>query len=206
MPGARVTVFGWAIDVPGTDSPFEARRDVAFIGGYQHPPNVDGALFFALEILPLVRQHLPDIRFHIVGSNPPSELLALQNETIAVTGFVPELGPLLDRMRLSVAPLRYGAGIKGKIGTSLSHGLPCVATPLAVEGMALANEREVLVATTPAEFASAVVRGCTDAALWDRLSANGLTFVRDQYSFDGAMTLFGDLLQSLGLEQTVSER
>ena len=148
-PRARVTVFGWAIDVPGTTAPFESRRDVAFIGGYQHPPNVDGALFFAREILPLVQEQLPDVRFHVVGSNPPAELLALQGESIMVTGFVPDLGPLLDRMRLSVAPLRYGAGIKGKIGTSLSHGLPCVATPLAVEGMALKPDRDVLVATTP---------------------------------------------------------
>jgi O-antigen biosynthesis protein len=201
VPQARVIVFGWAIDVPGTTSSFEARRDVAFIGGYQHPPNVDGALFFARGILPLVQQLLPDVRFHVVGSNPPAELLALQNESIRVTGFVPDLGPLLDRMRLSVAPLRYGAGIKGKIGTSLSHGLPCVATPLAVEGMALTPERDVLVATTPQEFASAVVRAYTDATLWNALSANGLTFVRDQYSLEGAIILFGHLLDSLRLDR-----
>ena len=198
-PGARVIVFGWAIDVPGTTVPFEARRDVAFIGGYQHPPNVDGALFFAREILPLVRRQVPDVRFHVVGSNPPAELQALQGETITVTGFVPDLGPLLDRMRLSVAPLRYGAGIKGKIGTSLSHGLPCVATPMGVEGMALAPESEVLVATTPEEFAASVVRAYTDSALWSRLSTNGQSFVRSQYSFDGATALFKGLLQSLGL-------
>jgi GT2 family glycosyltransferase/SAM-dependent methyltransferase/glycosyltransferase involved in cell wall biosynthesis len=200
LPGARVVVFGWAIDVPGTSAPFRTRRDVAFIGGYQHPPNVDGAMYFATQVLPLVRQQLPDVRFHVVGSNPPAELRALQDDTTTITGFVQDLGPLLDRIRLSVAPLRYGAGIKGKIGTSLSHGLPCVATPLAAEGMPLVDGREILVATTPEEFAAAVVRAYTDEALWTRLSENGLAFVRAQYSFDGAEALFTGLLQSVGVD------
>jgi glycosyltransferase involved in cell wall biosynthesis len=162
---------------------------------------VDAALFFARAILPLVQEKLPDIRFHIVGSKPPAELLALQSESIRISGFVPDLGPLLDRMRLSVAPLRYGAGIKGKIGTSLSHGLPCVGTPLAVEGMPLTDGHNVLVASSPQEFASAVVRAYTDPALWARLSANGLDFVREQYSMDGAVALLGTLLDSLGLDR-----
>ena len=199
QPDARVIVFGWAIAVPGTAVPFAARRDVAFIGGYQHPPNVDGAMFFAQQILPLVRQRLPDVRFHVVGSNPPEQLRALQDESTTVTGFVEDLGPLLDRIRLSVAPLRYGAGIKGKIGTSLSYGLPCVATPLAAEGMALVPGREILIGATPEEFAEAVVAAYTDEALWRRLSENGLAFVRRQYSFDGAAALFGQLLDSLGI-------
>ena len=202
LPGARVVVFGWAIDVPGTSVPFAPRRDVAFIGGYQHPPNVDGAMFFAQEVLPLVRERIPDLRFHVVGSNPPAELRALQDEHVTVTGFVAELGPLLDRMRLSVAPLRYGAGIKGKIGTSLSHGLPCVATPIAAEGMALGDGREILIASTPREIADAIVRAYTDQSLWTRLSANGLAFVQRQYSFEGAEALFSELLRSLGVAVT----
>ena len=107
-------------------------------------------------------------------------------------------------MRLSVAPLRYGAGIKGKIGTSLSHGLPCVGTPLAVEGMALKADRDVLVATTPGEFASAVVRAYTDPALWARLSEHGMAFVREHYSLDRGVALFGELLDSLGLNRRAS--
>ena len=158
VPEASVTVFGGAMDVPGTNTSFEARRDVAFIGGYQHPPNVDGALVlrprdFAAGAAAVARRPVSHHR-----EQPARRFLALQGEAIRVAGFVPDLGPMLDRVRLSVAPLRYGAGIKFKICTSMSHGLPCVATPLAAEGMALVAEREVLVASTPAEFASAVVR------------------------------------------------
>ncbi len=199
LPGARVAVFGWAIDVPGTSVPFEARRDVAFIGGYQHPPNVDAAHYFATDILPLVRQHIPDLRFHIVGSNPTTTLRALQSEHVNVTGFVEDLGTLLDSLVLSVAPLRYGAGIKGKIGTSLSYGVPCVATPLGAEGMGLEHGRNVLVASTPQEFANEVVRLYRNQALWQSLSTNGLQFVREHYSFDGAVGLFADILTSIGL-------
>ena len=101
-------------------------------------------------------------------------------------GFVPDLGPLLDGMRLSVAPLRYGAGIKGKIGTSLSHGLPCVATPLAVEGMALAPDRDVLVATTPGGVRLGRRAGRTPTPrLWaSALGRTAMAFVREHYSLD----------------------
>ena len=92
-------VFGWAIDVPGTSVPFEPRRDLAFIGGYQHPPNVDAALYFATEIFPLIRRRLPDVRFHVVGSNPTAELRALQSDSLNVVGFVSDLGAFLDGLR-----------------------------------------------------------------------------------------------------------
>jgi GT2 family glycosyltransferase/ubiquinone/menaquinone biosynthesis C-methylase UbiE/glycosyltransferase involved in cell wall biosynthesis len=199
LPEARVAVFGWAIDAPGTTTPFEQRKNIGFIGGYQHPPNVDGAMYFAREVLPLVRAALPDVRFLVIGSNPPDELRALESEAVTVTGFVPDLAPVLDGLRLSVAPLRYGAGIKGKIGTSLAHGLPCVGTPLAVEGMNLTDGLDVLVADSPAALADAVIRAYTDAALWQGLSDNGLAFVRRQYSFEGGATLFRELLESSGL-------
>jgi glycosyltransferase involved in cell wall biosynthesis len=84
-------------------------------------------------------------------------LRKLQSDGIDVLGFVPDLSRHLDRLRLTVAPLRYGAGIKGKIATSLSHGVPCVVTPLGAEGMGLEHERNVLIAESPQEFAAAVV-------------------------------------------------
>ncbi len=111
-----------------------------------------------------------------------------------VTGFVPELGPLLDQVRLSVAPIRFGAGFKGKIATSLSHGLPCVATSMAVEGMGLAEGDGVLVADSPQAMADAIVRLHEDAGLWRELSLRGLAAVRTTYSFEQAMTVFSDLL------------
>jgi SAM-dependent methyltransferase len=117
-----------------------------------------------------------------------------------VRGFVPDLGALLDGVRLTVAPLRYGAGIKGKIATSLSHGVPCVTTPLGAEGMGLEHGRDVLVAESTEALAAAIVRVYHDQGLWESLSKNGLAFVREHYSFDGALSLFRDLLHDLGVE------
>jgi GT2 family glycosyltransferase/SAM-dependent methyltransferase/glycosyltransferase involved in cell wall biosynthesis len=200
-PGARVVVFGWTIDVPGTTMPHEAREHIAFVGGYGHPPNVDAAVHFALDVLPLVQARLPGVKFYVVGSRPPAEVRALAADDVIVTGFVKDLGATLDRVRLTVAPLRYGAGIKGKIATSLSHGVPCVASSLGVEGMELVDGREVLVADSPEAMAEAVVRLYTDAELWASLSANGLRFVRDRYSFDSGLRIVQALLALLDLEE-----
>jgi hypothetical protein len=99
-----------------------------------------------------------------------------------VLGFVKNLNPIFEEIRLTVAPLRYGAGIKGKIGSSLCYGLPCVATPIAVEGMGLTNEENVLVGDTPEEFANAVCQAYLDSDLWQRISAGGHQFALENYS------------------------
>ena len=96
--------------------------------------------------MPILRRRLPGIRFYAVGSNPPATIHALASEDVVVTGFVEDLSSLLDQMRVSVAPLRYGAGIKGKIGTAMVVGLPVVATSLAAEGMSLTIGENILVA------------------------------------------------------------
>jgi hypothetical protein len=102
-----------------------------------------------------------------------------------------------------VAPLRYGAGIKGKLGTSMSHGVPCVATPLAAEGMELIDGRHVLIADTPHATVDAIVQLYTEPILWNRLSTNGLQFVRDHYSFENGQRIMQGLLTRIGLDTAV---
>jgi GT2 family glycosyltransferase/glycosyltransferase involved in cell wall biosynthesis/SAM-dependent methyltransferase len=196
-PGTRVHVFGWAIEAPGTAVPFAARRDVMFLGGYRHPPNVDAAIFFVRDVLPLVLRALPDVRIHLVGSHPPDDVQRLASDRVVVTGFVPDLGGYLDGIRVGVAPLRYGAGIKGKVLTAMSHGLPNVVTPMAAEGLGLVSGDDALVAETPQMLADAIVRLYTDDALWDRLSAAGLERVRRDYSLDGGLRVVEDILASV---------
>ena len=161
---------------------FEARRDILFIGGYQHPANPDAVSYFVREILPQLRRQLPDVRFFALGSNPPAAIKALECEYIKVPGFQENIAPFFNSCRLMVAPLRFGAGMKGKLGTSLSFGLPVVASSIAAEGMHLLHGRDLLVADAPQEFAESVVRLYTDANLWQRLSAAGRRVVRECYS------------------------
>jgi GT2 family glycosyltransferase len=198
--GIRVYVFQWAIPVPGTTSAFGARSGIAFIGGYQHPPNVDAVLYFAREVFPIIRARLPGAVFHIIGSSAPHEVQELACGDVSVEGFVEELSPVLEKIRVAVAPLRYGAGIKGKICTTLSVGLPCVATTIAAEGMELEHGREILIADDPAEMANAVIDLYQDQQLWERLSQRGIEFAYDKYGPPTARRVVDAILRDLGFE------
>jgi GT2 family glycosyltransferase/glycosyltransferase involved in cell wall biosynthesis len=185
-PAARVRVVSNIHDVPGCAAPFAARSDLMFLGGFGHPPNTDAVLWLVGEILPRVRKRLPEVKLYVVGNNPPEAVRRLAGDDVIVTGYVADLAPYVRRCRMSVAPLRYGAGVKGKINMSLAHGLPVVATSLAVEGMHLEHEREVLVADDATTFADAVVRLYGDEGLWQALSRNGVTHTERHFSFAAA--------------------
>ena len=145
-PGKSIQLVSNIVDVPGSKTPFALRRDYLFIGGFQHRPNIDAVLFFVQKIYPLVSEHLPDAKFYIIGGKPPPEIVALATERIIVTGLQRDVRPFFDSVRLSIAPLRFGAGVKGKINQSMAFGVPVVATSLAIEGMELTARQEILVA------------------------------------------------------------
>jgi glycosyltransferase involved in cell wall biosynthesis len=161
---------------------FKDRRDVLFIGGFDHAPNVDAVLWFVREVWPRVQARGFRDKFVIAGSRMPAEVASLFSESIDVRGHVPKLAPLFDRCRLSVAPLRYGGGIKGKIVSSLSYGVPVVATSIAAEGMGLRDGMDILVADDPNALAERIVSLYGDPDLWTRLSANGYAAFASKFS------------------------
>jgi glycosyltransferase involved in cell wall biosynthesis len=172
---------GERVDAPERPEPGR-RRDVLFIGGYEHLPNVDAVQWFVREIWPLIRARGGSHRFVVAGAKVPAALAALAADDIEVRGYVAELAPLFGACRLSVAPLRYGGGIKGKIVSSLSYGVPVVASAIAAEGMELQHEDNILVADTPHGFADQVIRLFQDDALWQRLSRSGHQAFIDKFS------------------------
>lgn len=200
LPEVKLLVFPLIMDVQGTHKAFPERNDIVFIGGYQHLPNVDAVQYFVAEIMPLLRQRLTKVRFFAVGSKPPAEIQALACEDVIITGFVDDLTPLLDKMRVSVAPLRFGAGIKGKIGSAIAVGLPVVATPLAAEGMLLTAEDNILVAEGAAKFADAIVRLYQDEALWNRISQNGLVFAENAWGAEAAWKTLSGIAGGLDMK------
>ena len=197
-PGARVEVLSNVHEVHGCKAGFGERRDLAFVGGFQHPPNTDAVAWFVAEVFPRVLEELPDVRFHVIGSRVPEAIRALAGDAVVVHGFVEDIMPYMDGCRVSVAPLRYGAGVKGKVNMAMSCGLPVVATPIAVEGMHVKAGSDVLVAPDAATFAAEVVRLYRDEALWNTLSANGLANVERHFSFDAARKAVGKLLRAEG--------
>ncbi|MGQ9660465.1 MAG: glycosyltransferase [Thermochromatium sp.] len=188
VPEVKVRVVSNIHRIFGSANPPEVRRDLLFIGSFSHPPNRDAVLFFCDAVMPHLRARLPDLRLKVIGSDPPAEVLARAGEDsgVDVLGHVPDVDPLFARCKLSVAPLRYGAGVKGKINQSLAHGLPVVATALAIEGMHLVDGESVLVADTAEAMVEAVIRLYQDPDLWRRLSVGGLKVMEEHFSFAAA--------------------
>jgi glycosyltransferase involved in cell wall biosynthesis len=195
-PGKSIQLVSNIVDVPGSETPFALRRDWLFIGGFQHPPNIDAVMFFLKKIYPLVSDRLGDAKFYILGDKAPPEIVALATDRIIVAGLQKDVRPFFNSVRLSVAPLRFGAGVKGKINQSMAFGVPVVATSVAVEGTELQHGEEILVADEPEEFARALVDLYESEELWNRLSQNGIKKTQALYSTDAARnklkTLFDD--------------
>ncbi|AFL74598.1 glycosyltransferase [Thiocystis violascens] len=198
-PGVRVRVIPILREIPGRDAGFDERSGLIFVGGFRHPPNIDAMLWFQAEIWPLLRARLPDLELSIVGSHMVPEVKALEGNGIHVLGFVEDIGPIFARARLSVAPLRYGAGQKGKVVTSLGYGVPGVLTRVAAEGLGLGEEEGALLADEPADFAEAVIRLYRDAGLWQRLSDGGLARVEREFSVAANRATLAALLAELDL-------
>ena len=191
MPLSRIT--------PASCPSFASRRGIGFIGSFAHGPNVDAVRYLLAEIWPSVRHSLPDCELTIVGADAPADLLDGATGSVRLLGHVPDVTPWFESLRLTVAPLRFGSGAKGKVASSLAAGLPCILTSIASEGMALGADTGVLVADDPGDFAAALVRAYDDAALWGELSSGGLAYARRVLSPAGWQARLDTMLQRIGL-------
>ncbi len=187
-PAVRVELISNLHEVAGAGAPWSARRDLVFVGGFRHPPNVDAMQWFIGDVFARIRAQLPEVRFHCIGADVPPvvQALAARQPGVEIHGFVPVVTPYMDEVRIAVAPLRFGAGVKGKVNLSMAHGQPVVATTCAVEGMHLRDGDDVLIGDDADAFAAAVVRLYRDEALWQRLSVAGLRNVQQHFSLDAA--------------------
>ncbi len=181
----------------------EDRRTIVFIGGFEHRPNVDAVLYFAKEIFPMVKARIPEAVFQVIGPSPTPEILELDGEDIQILGYVPDVDPYFDAARLTVAPLRYGAGVKGKVSQSMALGVPTVVSSIAAEGMYLEHGRNAMIADDPARFADAVIRVWSSPELWWRLSENGRGTVHTHFSVEAAGRQVDELLAWAGLRSGV---
>ncbi len=177
---------------------FDQRAGLVFIGSYNHPPNIDAVKWLCLEIMPLVWASRPDITVNLLGSNLKDEVKELASDKVIVTGYVPEVEPYFQKSRVFVAPLRFGAGMKGKIGQSLSLGLPTITTKIGAEGMGLIDHQDVLIADTDEEFAQAVIELYDNMELWQKLADNSLETIK-RYQPATVQTNLQALLSSLGI-------
>jgi len=182
----NIYIVSTIYDTVNEVKPFQKRKDILFIGGFHHPPNIDAVLFFANEIFPIIKKNLIDVKFYIIGSDPTPEIRSLGSQDIIVTGYVKDVRPYFENSRVFVAPLRYGAGIKGKINQSSSYGLPVVTTSIGAEGMDLIDEEDALIADTPEMFANKVIELYNNGDLWCKLSKSSIETTKRKYSYEVA--------------------
>ena len=157
-PRARLYHVPMVTPVRSGAAPFGARSGVAFIGGYRHAPNVDAARVLVDEVMPLVWEQLPCLPCLLIGSDMPDRVRRLASPHVELVGQVADLGPVLERVRLTVAPLRYGAGVKGKVLESFAAAVPCVMSPIAAEGLVLPATLQALVGQDVRQIAQLIVR------------------------------------------------
>jgi sugar transferase (PEP-CTERM/EpsH1 system associated) len=129
-----------------------------FTGNMSYPPNVDGAKRLALEILPLVHQHIPNAKLLIAGATPSSEVLQLESPHVKITGWVNDMREAYRDASIFIAPMRIGSGMQNKLLESMSMGMPCITTSLAANALEAAHNKELLVFETNEELAAAVVQ------------------------------------------------
>ncbi|MBU1565772.1 MAG: glycosyltransferase family 4 protein [Proteobacteria bacterium] len=161
---------------------FTERAGLMFIGGFEHQPNVDGIIWFVQKIFPIIQNQIPGIHLDIVGSHPPAPVLSLGSADIAVTGYVVDVIPYFNKARVFISPLRYGAGVKGKIGQSMAFKLPVVTTAIGAEGMYLEDSYNAMIADDEELFAQKVIKLYQDQTLWELISHRAGMVIQQYFS------------------------
>jgi len=176
--------------------PFNARKDILFVGGFQHPPNVDALEYLIKEIFPIIRDELQNVKLYIIGSNPTQKVVNLCNDkkNVVFLGYVQDIESYLENCRVLVAPLRYGAGIKGKITQSMAFGLPVVTTPIGAEDIS-GEEDEILIADNIDDFVKNVISLYRDSKLWTNLSNNGRDLIETRFSPESTQKTICQILE-----------
>jgi glycosyltransferase involved in cell wall biosynthesis/uncharacterized coiled-coil protein SlyX len=196
VPNARVEIIQNIHSVFTNVPALELRQGLLFIGHYLHSPNEDAIIYFINEILPLITERLGNINLYVLGSSATKAVLDCASVFVHIVGYVEDPKPWFDKARVFIAPLRYGAGMKGKIGLSLSYGLPVVSTLIGVEGMLLEDKNQVLIADSPGDFANSVVQLYQDPMLWQKLSKNGQAHITQYFSEEVAQETLIKILNS----------
>lgn len=199
----RIDIIPLIREFPTRRATYQGTRNLAFIGHFTHAPNVDAMRFFLGEVWPKVREVMPEVRFDIIGKDFPTDLSPLLDDAVTVHGLIRDLDTIFPSIRVCIAPLRFGAGLKGKLVTSLSYGVPSVVSPIAIEGMGMVDGEHALVAESPAQWVEQIQRLYSDEACWQHISAQGLSYAESEYSLTVNRDRFKRLFERL---RTVSEK
>ncbi len=169
---------------------FKERKDLIYVGGFGHPPNVDAVIWFAKEVFPFVLKKYPDMKWHVVGGSTPDEVKALASKNILIEGFQPDdvLHKLYRTCRMAVVPLRVGAGVKGKVVESAYYQIPLVTTSIGAEGLSL-EEGNMLVEDDAVKMAELICNLYEDYDRLRQMSDAGKVFIENYFTEEKALEM-----------------
>ena len=199
IPRNKLFVLRFCYDFQESGLSFGERLNFSWIGNFRHPPNADSVFQLVREIWPEIRKLIPQAELHVFGAYPPKEVSELNQPSsgVYVRGWVPEACVALENFRVSLAPLRFGAGIKGKIADSWAAGTPVVTTAIGAEGMAGELPFGGSVTNSYAEFISEAVSFYHDGVKWSDAQRTGYQVLRERFSFDGQRAVLLDAISRI---------
>ena len=189
FPGVSAEVTPWIQEIENdVPTSFEDRSGLIFIGGYNHQPNVDAVKWFHDEIFPKVVDKISNIKVTFYGSNPPKEILELDSDNFKIAGFIEEkdVKKIFDSAKIFIAPLRFGAGFKGKIAKAMSNGIPVVTTEIGAEGIGLIDGENALIANDAESYAEKIENLYNNEDMWKKISKNSIDHVQKNFSVENA--------------------
>lgn len=176
-----LALTGVPVTTPPPEMQSRAPNTLIITGTLNYHPNVASVEYFVKDILPLINQRQPDIHLQLVGAHPVAAVKALQNDHIEITGFVPSITDYLGRATIALAPVVYGSGMQIKVLEAFLTGTPLIATSVALRGLDVYHEQQVLIADTPADFAAAVLRLLGDVDLRAHIGAAGRKYIEENH-------------------------
>jgi|GEM_PF-5132 len=195
----KLHITPWVLEQKPVGPAFEKREGIAFLGGFNHHPNVEAVEYLANDIMPLLAKQRPDITLYVYGSNMPTELKKYDADNIKMLGFAETLDGVYHDHRVFVAPLLSGAGIKGKVLEAMAYGTPTILTEVAAEGTGLTQGISTLIAQEPQEWVDAIIKLYDDKKLWAKFAENEQTLVAEKYSFEHGHKVFKKIFSSVGV-------
>jgi glycosyltransferase involved in cell wall biosynthesis len=200
VPGIKIPYISNGVDTnyyfPHNEHEDENGLNIVFTGVFSYYPNEQGALYFAREILPLIRKQYPAIRFFVVGKDPPPNVRNMNRDpSITVTGLVADIRPYIQKASVVVVPLLIGGGTRNKILEAMAMGKAIVSTNIGAEGLEVENGKDILIANSPQEFANCVMILLADMEKRRKLGDCAREMVKRNYRWEAVGTTLDSFIR-----------
>jgi len=208
LGAASTALCPWVVEGPIQPAPFHQRQGIAFLGNYNHLPNREAVEGFLDAVWPELQKRQPSLKLHLYGHALDADLAVRWGTVpgVNVEGWIAQASEVYDRHRVFIAPLRSGAGIKGKVAAAAAHGIPQVLSPIAAEATGLRHGQEIQVAREPEQWIKFIQELCSNETLWQAMSEASHRYASSTWSRERGLELMAEALQRLHLPVSASLR